>query len=220
LYNRRFEPRQPSGSLFVEEMSTAFADAKAEYVGEMYEHFGNCSRTEAYDRVYADLRLPFLMGPSVTGSIGEGIPHFSPLLDREGVNSSIRGPHRERLFSRWHRRMIARVAPELARQRTTEGLSARNGPLAIIDVPFYVADKIGRAAQKVAQRFNLPDIVQHAVEDPQTLPYTQELGLSGDAIRRARDFGILSERVASGQLSRAMFDRVLTAGLALLEMMP
>jgi hypothetical protein len=220
LYRRRFEPRPLSGHFLAPNLAASFAGAAGHYIEEMHDRFWTLPRTAAYDRVYAELRLPFLMGPSVTAGIGMGLPHFSPLLDREGVGDSIRRPHRERLFSRWHRETIARAAPQLTALRTTEGLSARTGVAAIADVPFYLADKAERAAQKIAQRFGMPDVVQHAVEDTQTLAYAQALGLSGDAINRLKALGIVSENTTPDCLSRAVFDRALTAGLALLEMMP
>ncbi|HEX3429813.1 MAG TPA: asparagine synthase-related protein [Rhizomicrobium sp.] len=220
LYRRRLEPRKPSGAFLTPGIAASFDSAASDYMAEMHERFGRLPRTAGYDSVYAELRLPFLMGPSVTAAVGLGIPHFSPLLDREGVSFSIRRPHGERLFSRWHRHTIARVAPPLLRERTTEGLSARSGLAAVTDAPFYLADKIGRAAQKISQRLNLPDVVQHAVEDPQTLGYAQRLRVSEDAIERLKAFDIVSGSTGPQQLSRAALDRALTAGLTLLEMMP
>jgi hypothetical protein len=217
LYRRRFEPRQPSGTIFAPGFAVSFEAAAGDYLAEMQKCFGGLPRTEAYDAVYADMRLPFLMGPSITAGIRAGLPHFSPLLDRDGVNASMHGPRRERLFSRWHRRTIARVAPELTKQRTTEGLSARSGISAIADLPFYLADKAGRAAQKIAQRLDLPDVVRHTLEDSQTLAYARRLGLGGDAVAHLKAFGIIGEGITPDQFSRAEFDRALTAGLALLE---
>ena len=220
LYRRRFEPRSPSSAFLTLSFSALFEVAASDYLAIMVDRFGALQRTQAYDSAYADLRLPSLMGPSTTGGIHAGLPHFSPLLDREGVNASMHMLPQQRLFSRWHRQTISRVAPEVMKQRTTDGLSARTGISAVGDVPFYVADKTRRVVQKIAQRFNLPDFVQHALEDPQTLAYGQRMSLSGDAIERLRTLGIVSERVTPDQLSRAALDRALTAGLALLQIMP
>jgi hypothetical protein len=219
LYGRRFEPRSPSSAFLTPSFSALFEVAGSDYLAEMVDRFGALQRTQAYDSAYADLRLPSLMGPSTTAGIHSGLPHFSPLLDREGVNASMHMLPQQRLFSRWHRQTISRVAPEVMKQRTTDGLSARTGISAVGDVPFYVADKTRRAVQKIAQRFNLPDFVHHALEDPQTLAYGQRMSLSGDAIERLKTLGIVSERVTPDQLSRAALDRALTAGLALLQIM-
>lgn len=220
LYRRRFEPRPPSSSFLSRSFSDSFEAAAVNYLAEMKSRFGRLDRTHAYDAVYANLRLPFLMGPSIAAGINAGLPHFSPLLDREGINASMHRPRQERLFSRWHRLTIARMAPELIRVRTTEGLSARTGISTSADVPFYVADKVRRAAQKIAQQFNLPDVVRHSVEDPQTLTYGQRMTLSGDAIGRLIALGVVSAGVTADRLSRTALDRVLTAGLALLQIMP
>ena len=186
----------------------------------MAGRFGALERTQAYDAVYAELRLPFLMGPATTASVNLGVAHFSPLLDRDGIGLSAQWPLRERLFSRWHRKTISRIAPEVMKQRTTDGFSARTGISAITDVPFYLADKSRRGMQKVAQRFNLPDVVQHALEDPQTLEYARHMSLTVDAIERLGALGIVSEGTTPDQLSRTALDRVLSVGLALLQMMP
>lgn len=220
LYNRRFEPRLPSSAFLCPAFSDLFRSAASDYLADMVARFGAFERTQAYDSVYAELRLPFLMGPPTTASTDSGLPHFSPLLDRDGINASAQWPLRERLFSRWHRRTISRIAPEVIKQRTTDGFSARTGISALTDVPFYLADKGRRGLQKVAQRFNLPDIVRHALEDPQTLDYARRMSLTADAIERLGEMGIVSEGATPDQLSRTALDRVLSAGLALLQTMP
>jgi hypothetical protein len=220
LYRRRFEPRPLLATAFVPDFAGLFESAAPQYVAEMYRRFGGLPRTAGYDSVYAGMRLPFLMGPSVTAGIHAGLPHFSPLLDPDGVKASVCAPVRERLFARWHRRTLARVAPVLKGARTTEGLSARTGAAAIADLPFYAANKAVRAAQKIAQRLNLPDVMHHAVEDPRTLEQAKALRVSGVAMRRLQDFAILSRDIAPDQLPRPIFERALTAGLVLLRMMP
>jgi hypothetical protein len=219
LYRIRFEPRPLSTAAFVPAFAGLFESAAPQFIAEMYRRFGALPRTAGYDSVYAGMRLPFLMGPSVTAGVHAGLPHFSPLLDPDGVKASVLAPTRERLFARWHRQVLARIAPGLRGARTTEGLSARTGAAAIADLPFYAANKAVRAAQKMAQRLNLPDVVHHAVEDPRTLEHAKAMRVSGEAMRRLQDFEILSRDIALDRLPRPIFERALTAGLVLLRMM-
>ena len=220
LYRRRFEPRAASAAHLAPAFEPFFAAVPVLHMDEMRHGFGALRRTSAYDGVYAHLRLPFIMGPAVSAGIRSGLPHFSLLLDEEGVRASSNKAVGERLFSRWHRAAIARLAPELVRERTTEGLSARSGGAVLADAPYYLGNKIERLAQKVAQRMNLPDVVRLTLDDPETLAYAKKLGAAPDAFRRLRDFGILAEDAEPEALSRIAFDRALTSGLALLEIMP
>ena len=134
--------------------------------------------------------------------------------------ASINKPTAERLFARWHRTTLARAAPALARERTTEGLSARKGVSALADLPFYLGNKTTRLAQKIAQRLNLPDVVRLSLDDPQTLARARTSRSADAAFRRLRQFGILAEDAAAEALPRVAFDRALTSGLTLLEIMP
>jgi hypothetical protein len=183
----------------------------------MQEQFGTLARTAANDCVYAFQRIPYTAGPSVTAGIRAGLPTFCPLFDLDGVIASVHKPSRERLFSRWHRGVIARVAPEIANLRTDDGLSARSGASALLDLPFYVGNKVLRIAQKLAQRLGLPDVRRISLDDPRTLETARALGVAGPALQRLCDARVLAGDRDTVQFSRALFDRLLTSGMTIME---
>ncbi len=217
LYRTRFEPRAPAVLPFDARFARSFEGAGRESVAAMHEQFARLARTAANDCVYAFQRIPYTAGPSVTAGIRAGLPAFCPLFDLDGVIASIHKPPRERLFSRWHRGVIARTAPEVANLRTDDGLSARSGASGLLDLPFYVGNKVLRIAQKLVQRLGLPDVRRISLDDPKTLETARALGMAGPALRRLRDAHVLARDRETVQFSRALFDRLLTSGMTIIE---
>jgi hypothetical protein len=218
LYRMRLEPRAISGAPLEASFMAAFEAAKDDYVGAMKTRFGAFPRTAAYDSVYAFLRIPYTAGPSVTAGIRMGLPTFSPLYDLEGALASMRKPPRERLFARWHRHNIARYAPEIAKLRADDGLSARTGFSSLADMPSYVGNKALRLTQKIAQRFGLPDIRHLSLDDPATLATARALPLGAPALETMRKLQVLERDAEAAQCGRALFDRLLTSGMTLDEL--
>ena len=218
LFRMRLEPRAISAEPLEASFAAAFEEAKDIYLGAMKERFGALPRTAAYDSVYAFLRIPYTAGPSVTAGIRMGLPSFSPLYDPEGALASMRKAPRDRLFARWHRENIARYAPEIAKLRADDGLSARRGIAALADIPSYLGNKVLRATQKIAQRFGLPDIRHLSLDDPATLAAARALPLAAPALDRMRELHVLARDTEAAQCGRALFDRLLTSGMTLAEL--
>jgi len=217
LYRTRLEPRAPAEAQFDALFVSEFAAAGQSYLSAMQERFGALPRTAAYDSVYAFLRIPYTAGPSVTAGIRMGLPTFSPLYDLDGALASMHKPPRERLFARWHRRNIVRNAPEITKLRCDDGLSALSGLASMADIPSYLGNKVLRAAQKIAQRFGLPDIRHLSLDDPETLATARESPLTFPALDRMRQLHVLAHDADAAQCERALFDRLLTSGMTLNE---
>jgi hypothetical protein len=218
LFRMRLEPRALQAAPLEPEFMPSFAAAKEIYLRAMQARFGVLPRTAAYDSAYAFLRIPYTAGPSVTAGIRMGLPTFSPLYDLEGALASMRKRPRERLFARWHRHNIARYAPEIAKLRTDDGFSARSGIEALADIPSYLGNKVLRAAQKIAQRFGLPDIRHLSLDDPATLATARALPLAIPALDTMRELHVLAREADAAQCGRALFDRLLTSGMTLDEL--
>ncbi|HEY2446683.1 MAG TPA: hypothetical protein VGI20_13190 [Rhizomicrobium sp.] len=217
LFRTRLEPRAVPDLPLTPSFARAFAAGRNSRIEEMREQFGALPRTMAYDCVYAFRRIPFTSGPSVTAGIRSGLPPFCPLFDFDGAVASFHKPVRERLFSRWHRETIARYAPEIAKLRTDDGLSARKGLSALGDLPFYASNKILRLTQKIVQRLGLPDVRHLSLDDPRTLEMARILGVAQPAMQRLRTANVLTGDSPTEQFSRALFDRLLTSGMCLAE---
>jgi hypothetical protein len=216
LYATRIEPRPPGRSMFTPAFTGVFEEARDEYLAAMSRYSG-LTKTAAYDSVYAFLRVPFVTGPWVSAATRAGLPTLCPLLDPDGVRYAMRMRVRDRLFARWHRASIARLAPEIAHLRTAEGTSTRAGAAALLDVPAYVADKSARLAQKVAQRSGFRDLRQRALFDPSAFRTDATHELARGALATLAQYGVVRDGIEPARLSFAQFERVLTAGLLLRE---
>jgi hypothetical protein len=218
LFRTRLEPRTAPMAHLEPSFASAFETAKGTYLRAMHTRLGTLPRTVAYDCVYAFLRIPFTAGPSITAGIDMGLPTFCPLYDADGAIASMHKPPRERLFSRWHREVIARFAPEIAKLRSDDGLSAQPGLAALADIPFYAGNKVLRLAQKLAQRFGLPDVRHLSLDDPRTLEFAHSLPVVQPAFDRLRDLKVLARVANPAELARALFDRLLTSGMTILRL--
>ena len=217
LYRTRIKPRTPSPKQLTPEFAARFEAAGRAYLQVMTQRFSALGRTQAYDSVYAFLRMPALAGPSISAAVRCGVPAFCPLLDLDGVRLAMAMPKRMRLFARWHRETISRYAPQLARLKTTEGLSARTGLRALGDIPSYLSNKAARLLRKVRQRLNLPDGTPRSLDDPRLLDEAKGLAAAEPAFRILKDHHILRDDVDPSVLDRTPFERLLTLGLSLLE---
>jgi len=220
LYATRIEARKPATTGLSPSFEPAFDAAKVDYLAAMRERFGGLGRTQAYDSVYAFLRIPSVGGPWVTASILSGLPTFCPLLDLDGVIASIGKPKSERMFAAWHRKTISRAAPEIAALKATDGLSARAGVAALSDLPSYLHNKAARFAQKVAQRLGLPDVVDNALFEPGDFRTAKTYALAAESLERLAGANVVTRGVEPGDLPFALFDRLLTAGLTISQASP
>lgn len=218
LFRTRLEPRTPSAAQLTSGVVDGFATAKQTYLDTMHARFGSLPRTAAYDCVYAFLRIPYTAGPSVTAGINMRLPTFCPLYDPDGAIASMHKSPGERLFSRWHRKNIARFAPEIAGLRTDDGFSARSGLSALADLPAYAGNKALRLAQKVAQRLGLPDVRNLSLDDPRTLETARTLSVTQLALDRLRRLDVLAPDADAAQIPRALLDRLVTSGMAIVEL--
>jgi hypothetical protein len=66
----------------------------------------------------------------------------------------------------------------------------------------------------------LPDVVRLSLDDPQTLACARTSRSADESFLCLREFGIFADDAAADTLTRAAFDRALTTGLTLLEIMP
>ncbi len=213
LYRMRIEPKPPLTGHFHDSFVREFIDAKRDYLDAMQAQFGQLPKTRAYDGVYEWLRLPAVAGPVVTASVKEGVPIFCPLVDPDGASAPM--CKADRLFSRWHRRMISRHSPQAAALRNSEGTTARAGAAGLLDLPGYVSDKAMRLANKIAQRLDLGDIIRHDVDDPGAEKIGKAMAIGAPAIESMRDANILAGDPYS--LGRTAYDRLLTTGLSIME---
>jgi hypothetical protein len=216
LYNTRIEPRCPETSIFTPTFDNLFQMAREEYVGAM-GRFSSMSKTQAYDSVYAALRVPFVTGPWVSATLRAGLPTLCPLLDIDGVRAAMQMPRRERLFGAWHRQTITRLAPIIAPLRTAEGTTTRTGVGALADIPSYVADKSVRLAQKVAQRLGYRDLIRRSLFDARAFRTDAVHELARRALATLARFGVVRDNIEPAELSFSQFERALTAGLLLNE---
>lgn len=89
---------------------------------------------------------------------------------------------------------------------------------ALADLPHYAGNKALRVAQKLAQRFGLPDLRHLSLDDPGTLAAGRALAIARPALDRLRHLQVIKPETDDAQFSRALFDRLLTAGMTIMEL--
>ncbi|HEY1638088.1 MAG TPA: asparagine synthase-related protein [Rhizomicrobium sp.] len=217
LHATRVEPRPPDKSRLTPALANTFEASRQEYLAAM-SRYSALPKTQAYDSVYAFLRVPFVTGPWVSATLRAGLSTLCPLLDIDGVRAAMHMRRRERLFAAWHRANIARLAPQIAPLPTADGTSARPGAAAFADLPLYVADKAARLAQKVAQRLGARDLIRRSLFDPRAFRTEAVHEQARGALATLARAGAVQPNIEAAALPFPLFERVLTAGLLLQEL--
>jgi asparagine synthetase B (glutamine-hydrolysing) len=173
------------------------------------------TNTETYDRIYYEMRMAVVAAHAI--SVNDNyVPFVAPLLDPAVVRLGYSLPRRDRVFNRYHRRLITDASLAVARVPSSDthitrmSLSSRPRD-ELRDAPAYVLDKIRRLATKVGQRFGMSGGYP-PLDDQGLIPAAR----SSDAFQRAVESlvsgGVLSP-AARGDLPDRHVGTVMTLGM-------
>jgi asparagine synthetase B (glutamine-hydrolysing) len=188
-----------------------------------FEELRAATNNETYDRIYFHLRSPEHFGQHYANYVNMGLDVAAPLLDRANALAAIALPPWRRFFYGWHRRMITRARPDLARLPTADGFSASSEPARMAaDAGAFAATQLRRLGKKASQRLagksRFHNVGAFAADVP---GFTARLRASphfADALERLAAAGVLGPPgVAAEALRDIHVGRVLTLGLFLRE---
>lgn len=176
------------------------------------------TNNETCDRVYFYLKSPEFWGPFYTSYIHMGLEVVAPMLDRETVEAVIQTSPWKRFFAQWHRQMLTRHCPTLARMRTVNGITASAlWSDMICDSGQYFMIQVRRAGRKVAERllgrsmfYHIGARVGNHPEYVETVRRTRTLER---AVRALQEIEILAPTLRPTDIPKSHLGRILTAGL-------
>lgn len=209
LYAMRFAPGKPNTGILSERYRAAASMTRARILQAMSQ-CSVASNTKTYDRIYYGLKMREFAGRFLTNS-SKVLPVHAPYLDREAVRVGYNLGASERFFNRYHRRLITRWFPKVARMGTTEGgMSASSAPKDLSnDLVKYVLDRFSRLKTKLNQRQGRSIRTAKGPDSADLPVILRQLCASRKSIARLQDYGILSQNASQEQLSSNLAGSVL-----------
>jgi len=133
--------------------SWSYENAKQSMIKKL-ESYILPTNTETYDNIYHQVRIREQVS-ALTCASNNFINVYSPLLEKELLQTGFNLPRRKRFFNRFHRDIITRVNPELAKIPTTEGnMSVSNNYYHLCtDALRYISDKTGKSVNKLRRKY-------------------------------------------------------------------
>ena len=152
LFHTRISPIKFDTNLLSEQYGPFNMDYSKNAINELRKYEKNIN-TKTYDQIYYFYRMQALAGRLLTSS-SSIVNSYSPLLEYNLVRVGYNLPRKKRFFNNFHREIITKINPKIAKIQTTEGkLTVSSEKLELIkDTSKYVSDKGIRLAKKVVQR--------------------------------------------------------------------
>lgn len=172
--------------------------------------------TCTYDRIYYSYKMRECGGRSAT-NYSRQIHCYAPYLEREVVAFGYQLPRTQRFFNNFHRQMITRLNPGVARIPTTEGgisVSADVLPISR-DLLRYVSDKFSRLTNKLGQKVFDRGHRRGNFDAADFTTSVREVSTRRRTLERLKDLGILSPAVQLNQVNTDYLGRMLSLDMLL-----
>ena len=152
LFHTRISPIKFDTNLLSEPYAPINMNYSENAINELSKYEKNIN-TKTYDQIYYFYRMQALAGRLLTSS-SSIVNSYSPLLEYNLVRVGYNLPRMKRFFNNFHREIITKLNPTIAKTQTTEGkLTVSSEKLELMkDTSKYVSDKGVRLAKKVVQR--------------------------------------------------------------------
>lgn len=114
----------------------------------------SADKHRTYNEIYLIMKAPWLYGSIYAMYRRRGLDVFAPFLDGRNVAVALARPIVRKMFHRWHRRVVSRRCPQLARIPMTTGMTLSDAPLdMLVDAAAYMRDVSLRVVNKLAWRW-------------------------------------------------------------------
>lgn len=211
LYRLRICPR-PAPNWMLGSKYRSALNSLEEMMLNGLKNYLDVTNARTYDRIYYFIRMQEVAGCLSCNSLRLGLPHYSPLLDRECVRVGVNLPIRLRAFSGFHRAVITARCPAVSSIVTTGGATARR---TVVGLPAgvwgYANNAIKRFLKKLSQRAGGPMMFMPVNPDnPLFLSYVlRSPDLRGD-IQNLQSLGVLDPGVGIDVIRPEYLGRLMT----------
>lgn len=173
------------------------------------------SNTRSYDNAQYNVLMKTYAGKAM--SIRNNyLCSYAPLMELELLRKGFNLKRRKRFFSNFHRELITKNSPEIAKIKTTTGVSLSSKPLdKLIDVNSYISDFLGKGKRIILQKlFKRKDSPSEAT-DSNLFDLLKSHNIFKEVLSNLKEKHILNPDVEIDSLSNSQLDRIFTLGLFL-----
>ncbi|MAO65625.1 MAG: hypothetical protein CL666_11560 [Balneola sp.] len=149
LISMRMYPAQIDENWFGANLQKQFKNYQAEFRKKL-QPFVRKSNTRTYDQIYYHVRIKEQV--SILSNItSQFVDTYSPLLEPELLKIGYNLPRKKRFFNQFHREVITRINPEVAKIKTTEGNISVSADLSdkLLDIKNYGLHKTKSLVRKL-----------------------------------------------------------------------
>jgi len=174
------------------------------------------TNTRTYDNIYFNGKMKTVACRSLTLQ-GRVVPTFAPLADLDVVRCGFALPRGQRVFDRWHRKLMTRYNPHVARIRSASGggtVSAQTADL-LMDVGKYVADRTKRAVKKAGEKVLRRTILLPRPDHPRLWETARSCPRVGACFERLSAEGVLGPALSPHDVADRHLGKLVTVAMLL-----
>lgn len=209
LVNTRMYPTYINPNWFGKNMKEAVATQRTDFLKKL-QKYKKALNTQTYDQIYYHVRIKEQVS-ALTEATENYLDSYSPLLESELLQIGYNLPRSQRFFNRFHREIITRLGPEIAKIPTTEGgMSISNKCYNLSrDLGRYGIDKSRKVRSRILSkkkqivRKRSSQLIENKVKE---------------AMAILKEVEIFSNNVQSQNLPEILWGRILTLGMIIKKM--
>ncbi|WP_085522173.1 hypothetical protein [Tuberibacillus sp. Marseille-P3662] len=213
LLDTRILPIQMPGEYLTEDYRQRHASFKNELLEELMVYQSEIN-TETYDKIHYYFNLQNNAGRIIT-SANQYFDVYSPLLELENIRMTHHLPKMTRFHNHFHREVITKVNPSIAKIKTTEGgMTVSSKPhYQIRDNILYVADRGKRLSKKVGQKVFKKTFFGEKYHRNHFFEHLRQLETVHHSIDVLKEEGILHPDVVLENIPDASLGKLMSLGM-------
>lgn len=159
------------------------------------------TNTKTYDNIYYHYRMKSIAGKYLTAA-NHVLPTYAPLLDEDLVRYGFQLERGERMFNRFHRKIITTLNPAVSKIRTSEGgISVSTQRLEVAkDVRKYAVSYSKRLMKLLGRKVLKKSYSSDSPEHPELFTTIRQLGHTQESVKLLKDLQILHPDLTIDQI--------------------
>lgn len=214
LVNLRIMPNEFNHQLLSEKISRISQSLRNRIIQELYQ-YNLSTNTKTYDNISFNYKMRELAGRMHTTN-SKFLKCYVPFLDFDIVRIGFNLHRRVRFFNMFHRTLLTKFNPLIARMPTTEGNISASSEISAItkDLHKYIFDKINRLLIKKSHRFrNRNSTGSSGPDHPHLYHHARSLKVTKDCFDILKDVGIVKNATNLEQISDKYLGRFLSLAM-------